>query len=612
MNKSIYSLLLLLVLLLPLKTYAQEDTCVVPNLLGTGLFLNQIIAQDTAGTGWKGASGVTAWQNHTRVYILQKNGTYPCNASLGVGLNRKLSLRGEPGNYIIPAMGNLAIDFKPIIRFEPAGTASTPQGNFCSLNGATDTLVLKNIAMVGIDEDLTGTLDLLQGSLLVLAASGTGSIYVDSCLLKTINGQIIQTAGRPFTVQVTNSVLADLGFLGTSNFGAGKGVDLRNSEVDSIFMINNTIVNYQDRVIRHFLSLKPIHAIKFNHNTVINGMAYDGMLSFGWVDSLSNGSFEIKDNLFLDNFSMGPDTDLIRQGEFSDSPDKDGNNNQAAMSWVIARANSTGHITPWVIKNNYFARSDSGNAVRLATSQLHVPYHIGQAEPILTSDIKRQLQANGGDTTNAFKQCRLSFGYVPKLMTKLTRWYWTNAGDGTVGATVDQTFGAGAGKQKTGSSGTPAAHFIKLSPGVWAYDFDRKTTFWYLDSLNANFGSELNLRTASSDGKVIGSTMWAQTSDLTGVATVANQLPGVFALNQNYPNPFNPTTQITFDVPKASFVSIKVYNVLGQEVATLVNSFQQAGSHPATWNAAGFGSGIYFVKMQAGSFTATKKMILMK
>jgi hypothetical protein len=81
---------------------------------------------------------------------------------------------------------------------------------------------------------------------------------------------------------------------------------------------------------------------------------------------------------------------------------------------------------------------------------------------------------------------------------------------------------------------------------------------------------------------------------------------------QNYPNPFNPSTNFTYQIGKEGFVSMKIYNVLGQEVATLVNEVKQAGTYPATWNAASFESGVYFCKMQSGTFSETKKLILMK
>ncbi len=89
-------------------------------------------------------------------------------------------------------------------------------------------------------------------------------------------------------------------------------------------------------------------------------------------------------------------------------------------------------------------------------------------------------------------------------------------------------------------------------------------------------------------------------------------LPKQFALAQNYPNPFNPTTLITYQLPVASEVSLKIYDALGREVATLVNGRQEAGLYTQPFNAANLSSGIYFYRLQAGNFVATKKMMLVK
>jgi hypothetical protein len=97
----------------------------------------------------------------------------------------------------------------------------------------------------------------------------------------------------------------------------------------------------------------------------------------------------------------------------------------------------------------------------------------------------------------------------------------------------------------------------------------------------------------------------------TGI-TVQNNLPKSFALNQNYPNPFNPSTAISYRLSAVSQTTLKVYNVLGEEVATLVNGVQQAGEHTVNFNATNLTSGIYLYKLQAGNFVETKKMILMK
>ncbi len=89
-------------------------------------------------------------------------------------------------------------------------------------------------------------------------------------------------------------------------------------------------------------------------------------------------------------------------------------------------------------------------------------------------------------------------------------------------------------------------------------------------------------------------------------------LPKQFTLAQNYPNPFNPTTLITYQLPVASEVSLKIYDALGREVATLVNGRQEAGLYTQPFNAANLSSGIYFYRLQAGNFVATKKMMLVK
>ncbi|MDZ7762872.1 MAG: T9SS type A sorting domain-containing protein [Melioribacteraceae bacterium] len=89
-------------------------------------------------------------------------------------------------------------------------------------------------------------------------------------------------------------------------------------------------------------------------------------------------------------------------------------------------------------------------------------------------------------------------------------------------------------------------------------------------------------------------------------------LPSEFSLNQNYPNPFNPNTKISYQVPQKDLVTLKVYNVLGKEVTTLVNEEKPAGFYTIDFDASGLASGVYFYSIQYGSSIQTKKMTLLK
>ena len=95
-------------------------------------------------------------------------------------------------------------------------------------------------------------------------------------------------------------------------------------------------------------------------------------------------------------------------------------------------------------------------------------------------------------------------------------------------------------------------------------------------------------------------------------AEVTISIPKIFALNQNYPNPFNPTTVISYQLPVTSNVTLKVYNVLGKEVATLVNETKEAGNYTTQFNASQLSSGVYFFKLTSNRFSSIRKMTLLK
>lgn len=109
---------------------------------------------------------------------------------------------------------------------------------------------------------------------------------------------------------------------------------------------------------------------------------------------------------------------------------------------------------------------------------------------------------------------------------------------------------------------------------------------------------------------------WDSTTVAIVLADIGNNLiestPQTFELNNNYPNPFNPSTKISYSIPKQSRVTLKVYDLIGNEVSTLVSEEMAAGNYEFEFDASKLGSGVYLYKLQAGNFIETKKMILLK
>jgi len=122
------------------------------------------------------------------------------------------------------------------------------------------------------------------------------------------------------------------------------------------------------------------------------------------------------------------------------------------------------------------------------------------------------------------------------------------------------------------------------------------------------------LDTSTGESGTIGSMAYVDDITFTSPSAVeqVSGLPQNFNLSQNYPNPFNPSTKIEYSIPQASFVQLKVYDILGNEVATLVSEEQSAGSYRADFSGAGLSSGMYIAKLQAGNYTKTIKMTLLK
>lgn len=133
--------------------------------------------------------------------------------------------------------------------------------------------------------------------------------------------------------------------------------------------------------------------------------------------------------------------------------------------------------------------------------------------------------------------------------------------------------------------------------------------FGVVDRFFSEGGTSYSIKGAVINGILYG--------DTTKIVTAAPHDPrgvllGEFMLHQNYPNPFNPDTNIEFQIPSSEFVTIRVFDLLGRQVATVLNNRKFAGSHKLLWDASGLPGGVYYYRMVAGSYTQTRRMILVK
>lgn len=176
----------------------------------------------------------------------------------------------------------------------------------------------------------------------------------------------------------------------------------------------------------------------------------------------------------------------------------------------------------------------------------------------------------------------------------------------------------------TGTAGTTSATWWTPASPNPCYSYNPATNTWspkpnlttpvlgaYLGSVKVGTNAYKLIVASGYTGSAAVTNTQIYTEDFTGV-NPGTEIPENYSLSQNYPNPFNPVTKIDYAVKLNGYVTMKIYNVLGEEVATLVNDFKAAGNYTVDFNASNLSSGIYFYTIRTGDFTATKKMMLIK
>jgi hypothetical protein len=561
-------LLLLLVGIVGLMSAQESVLRLIPYNGQPTSYLNaQIVADTTAN------NGIPA----NRVYELDRNGTYLANALFNVDAGKTLRIRAANG-----------AGKRPIIYLYPTGTGANPErppGYLFQLRGGK--LDLRNLSIAGYFEPVDTNFNNVQGGVINTSSAGS-SMYIDSCVFSQIAGQHLRTGSATVTVKVTNSIFADMGALSTSNLGAGKGIDLRDVSVDTLILVNNTWVNFQDRVVRHYNFGNPtagtgaLRYFLFDHNTVVNGMSFHGLLSLGSMGPRAI----ITNNLFIDAFASGEDSaDATRQAEWANHGEKYPNGSNR-MCWIFTAPNDT---TVWTVKNNHYSVSDSGAAF---IAGLNTQGVLGEGKP-LSWHINGRI---GGDSTTAFTKSAspIALAAAPKLMLNLMRWYR-----------------APNGGNKT--KNTPSSLWNRA-----LHDIDRHRIAYYTDTLNASYSTSIAAYSGGTGGYPVGDLNWfparktAWLADPVSGAEVEVSVPTEFSLAQNYPNPFNPATRIAFTLPSQLDLTLEVFDVLGRKVATLAKGVYPAGMHEVDFDASRLTSGLYVYRLSGGSLSVTRKMMLVK
>ena len=187
--------------------------------------------------------------------------------------------------------------------------------------------------------------------------------------------------------------------------------------------------------------------------------------------------------------------------------------------------------------------------------------------------------------------------------------FWATGGSTNYGDSVQIWIGV--------DDSLPASQLVRLGTLVWpapspygvfsryafslsdAEGFDVFVGFRYYGDFATVFGFFVHVDDVSIEGP-------------TSVSLVDPDIPNTYGLSQNYPNPFNPTTTMEFQLPKSGYTTLKIYNAVGQEVATLAEGQYSPGTFRATWDANGFASGMYFSRLTTGQYTETRKLMLVK
>jgi hypothetical protein len=606
----------LLFVVLPVSLAAQTVTVNVPSDQGSGGNLNTAIANVIS-------ADPTGAQLSNTVFKLEANGYYILTGTITTPAHAHLYLEG-------PAPGNTQATSLPEIVWTSSGGVTTTY-NFDCYGDVT----MQNVWILcanGLGSQIGSSMVIEDDT--AANTSGKGEhLYMDGCIIdyQSIGngGGAIEPSCQHFRGYITNTYFRNLTDPHYRYYGRPVSWTYQSTtwHTDTLMFENCTIAN----VGYAYMQESPEYGdyVSFNHCTFLNSMVFALESSYWWWLSVTNcvfhNIFQFGDTPSQDGTNMTPNggvlnidsaagfTSLAPPIKFTDDP-------TAALSLQrhILFANCSYSHDKWYYD---FLASNVINDTAQEVNKIHVM-------PMLSA--KTYHFFAGKDSVSGKK----NFPYMNALnLYPLDTATTTSKRADSYKAANDPGFILAP----TNIDSMKAFLIGRWATGAnvgWAYDPNSDVSQGWPMNEDLSYTNS-TLMTAATSGLPLGDLYhWWPTKYITWKAQAASEhvkltdlltngvttdvkmqtsaVPGKFELAQNYPNPFNPTTTISYSVPKTGNVSLKVYNLLGEEVATLFAGVQQIGNHTAVFDGSRFASGVYFYRLEAGNNTMTKKLVLMK
>jgi len=510
--------------------------------------INNVIQGDTLVNGKRAHPG--------RAYRLYRDSIYYFNATINV--NFPLTIFADTGSHRPPVIA-------PVLLTD--GSSPSP---FLNVYGGTRQLNVINLYFTAIRPNQTPN---LYAACMSYGGDSVSSIYRGD-VFEAYGAAIEVNSGNHDNFHINDCVFTNM--MHPSSWFRGQAfISWGGFATDTVVMTNNTMFNcnsYAKASVDYTLYSR------FDHNTVY----------LNCVNPIND--FVMTNATYRNNIFYGTE--------------------------AMAQENSE-------IQQYYFENSISPSSIISFDSLNTAPSHI----PVAESDRHITVQNN-----SIYWPAKLKTFWATALMDTLTPPVVLNyRTKGMFNNKAFYPYFVFTGNDTTndpGFSSAFASQLDSLIKFVAGTRLDTESTWlWYYNPTGHLFAptwplpfnlaySNTAMQHGGTDGFALGDLNWFPSQKaswaLTGISATGAAEPEQYSLSQNYPNPFNPTTQIAYTIPRSSVVQLKVFNVLGQEVATLVNGTMVAGTHVVTFNPTGLASGVYFYRITAGDFASVKKMLLLK